>query len=326
LYTRLGEGLLTSGEWMEVGVVRGPDSEWLPRVAPFLGHKNADTRVHIQRSLEGPLDDLQTRYYVGCVDGRIISQVMIVGDRGVGILGHVYTLPEERKKGAYAAVMRHQMADCVREGFRALCLGTGFETPPYWIYHSFGFRSVAPDSGRMKWLASPDAERDLFRPAPVTLRNLQWDDWGWLELHAFQPVRGDEELPRCPTLNEKGQGNVEGPFVTFQLRREREPIQTQVLVSETGATVGWAFLSRDARWFGDAWLLNVYAHPNFTEHMPALLAALELPDEPVAAYATLPDGPRAAALAAAGLQRATVLPRWLRHGSERRDLGVWIKA
>ena len=38
--------------------------------------KNSDYRAHIQQALEGPLDDLQTRFYVGLVDGRIISQIM----------------------------------------------------------------------------------------------------------------------------------------------------------------------------------------------------------------------------------------------------------
>src|SRR5688500_1900224 len=109
MYTPLGSETLKTGERMEIGVVQGPDPEWLPRVVPFLGHKGPDTRVHIRRSLEEPLDALQTRYYVGCVDGEVISQIMVVGDRGAGILGHVYTDPDHRRKGACAAIMARQM-------------------------------------------------------------------------------------------------------------------------------------------------------------------------------------------------------------------------
>src|SRR5437867_677157 len=100
MYTPISEEGLKSGERMEVGVILGPDAEWGPRLVPFLGHKSADYAAHIRKSLETPLDDLETRFYVGSIDGRPISQVMIVGARGAGILGHVFTRPEERRKGA----------------------------------------------------------------------------------------------------------------------------------------------------------------------------------------------------------------------------------
>jgi hypothetical protein len=323
MYTRLGEAALKSGEQMEIGVVLGPDAEWLPKLVPFLGHKSADYAAHIRQALEGPLDALQTRFYVGSVEGRPISQVMIVGDRGAGILGHVFTRPEERRKGACQAIFAAMMEDVTGAGFRVLCLGTGFESPPYWIYHSFGFRSIGPGNGSMKWLAAPDAESALFRGEPTTVRELRWDDWGYLDLLAFQPVTEGEELPRSPTMGLKGQGSLEGPFASLQARRAREPeIQGRALVSESGATVGWALLGRDTRWFRDTWLVEAHAHPAFTAGLPALLASLEWPNAPVAAYLTAPAGPRAAALEGAGLASAAALPGWLEHQG-RRDLTFW---
>jgi hypothetical protein len=324
VYTPLGQQNLKSGETLEVGVVLGPDPEWLPRLVPFLGHKTPDFRAHIEGALGGALDGLQTRFYVGSVHGRLISQIMIVGDGTVGILGHVYTMPEERRKGACAAIMQHQMADCRREGFRVLGLGTGFETPPYWIYHSFGFRSIAAGSGRMKWLAAPVAEAELFRSAPVSVRALRWEDWPWFELLGFLPVAPDEELPRCLTLGTQGQDSLEGPFVSFQARRAREPqIDARVLVSQAGATVGWALLGPDTRWFRRVWLLDLYAHPSFTWHLSDLLAALEWPQDPVTSYTTVAEGPKAAALRTAGFHRAATLEGWLFDGEERRDVIVW---
>ena len=326
MYTALGQETLKSGEPMEVGVVLAPDPEWLPRIAPFLGHKTPDYGEHIRRSLEGPLDELETRFYVGCAGGRIVSQIMIVGGRRVGILGHVYTRPEDRRMGACSRIMRHQMEDCRREGFRALCLGTGFETPPYWIYHSFGFRSIASGSGRMKWLAGPDAEEDLFRPSPATVRDVRWDDWAFFDLLAFQPVSPGEELPRCLTLGARAQESVEGTFVSFQVRREREAqIQAKALVSSAGATAGWALLSPDTRWFRDVWLLDVYAHPAFLGCLPDLLRSLEMPAAPVVAYGTTPEGARAAALAGAGFRRVADLPGWLAHEGTRRHVSVWMR-
>src|SRR5687767_8468625 len=114
MYTPLGEARLKTGERLTIGVVECPDAEWAGRVAPFLGHKRPETREHIGRALAGPLDGLRTFFYVGCVEGRLITEVMVVGARGVGILGHVFTLPEERRKGAYSALMGEQMRDMGR--------------------------------------------------------------------------------------------------------------------------------------------------------------------------------------------------------------------
>src|SRR5947209_8971345 len=155
MYERLGEATLKSGERMEIGVITAPDAEWTERIVPFLGHKGEPYASHIRRSNEGPMDELDTRYYVGHREGRVITEVMIVGARGAGILGHVYTLPEERRKGAYQAVMAAQMADMPGRGYRVLSLGTGFDSAPYRIYQSFSFEGIGPGRGEMLWRSSP---------------------------------------------------------------------------------------------------------------------------------------------------------------------------
>src|SRR5262249_19212993 len=147
MYTPLGSAPLKTGEQLSIGVVECPDEEWAPRVLPFLVHKRPETREHIRRALAAPLDDLRTYFYVGCLGERLITEVMVVGARGAGILGHVFTLKEERRKGAYSALMDLQMRDMGRLGFTVLTLSTGFESPPYRIYHAHGFRSIAPGRG-----------------------------------------------------------------------------------------------------------------------------------------------------------------------------------
>jgi hypothetical protein len=311
---------------LEVGVVRGPDPEWSPRVAPFLGHKGLEYRTHIQRALDGPLDELETRFYVGTVEGRIISQIMIVGARGAGILGHVYTRPDERRKGACNLIMGHQMADCRAAGFRVLCLGTGFDSPPYWIYHSHGFRGIAEGSGQMIWNASTDAQDLLLPGGAATVRELRWDDWGYFDLLAYQPLDEREELPRCPSMGLLGRGSLEGPFVAFQLRRERDPaVKAVVLETGAGATAGWAICGPDPRWFRSVSLLDIHAHPHYHHELPRLVKALELPDGPVHAVLTEPRGPNAAALAAAGFAPEASLGSWLFDGTRRRDTLIWVR-
>jgi hypothetical protein len=247
---------------------------------------------------------------------------------GIGILGHVYTRPDHRQKGAYGALMAAQMAHCAADGYRVLCLGTGFETPPYWIYHKHGFRSIDGISGKMKWLADPMAENDYFRSSSTRVRPMHWDDWAPLELLAYQPLSAGEPLPRSVLFGVKGQGSIEGPFQTVQRRlRRKERISAVVLESERGATVGWAALQPDPFAFGDALQLDLYAHDSFCHEAPRLLEALPLPATGrVNAYTTLSDDYRSTLLEGAGFRRSTTLPDHLNRGGERIPLHVYTRA
>jgi Acetyltransferase (GNAT) domain len=324
MYTRLGEEELKTGERMEVGVVAGPDAAWRDRVAPFLGHKGSDWQAHIVRALEGPLDGLETLFYVGTLEGEIIAQVMIVGSAGAGILGHVFTRPDQRRKGAYQLLMAHQMRDVAARGYRVLTLGTGFDSPPYWIYHGFGFRSLVEGSGQMKWLAHPEAEAELYRPRPTRVRELRWGDWGALGLLAVQPLAPGEEWPRSVAMGCLGPGNLEGPFIGFQLRREREPrARAQALVTEEDLAVGWASVMPDNRWFGQTMALDAHVHPAFAGGLDALVDALDWPDADVVAYVRAGAPGKAAALRRHRFQPVATLPRWLTVAGERGDLELW---
>ena len=326
MYVRLGEATLTTGAPMEIGVIQGPDAEWRDRIVPFLDHKGPDFNAHTRAALEGRLDDLETRFYIGHLDGRPITHVMIVGARGVGILGHVYTLPEERRKGAYAALMPVQMADIARQGYRVLCLGTGFESHPYWIYHAHRFRSIGPGRGQMKWLAHPGAEAECFAPASVRVRDARWDDWGWMDLLGMQPPDAEDELPRAPALGLKDYGSLEGPWCAFQWRRQRDPrIQARVLETDDGRTVGWCILAPDTRWFADTWVLDVYVHPNFRREAARLLEGLTWPERPVAAYLSCPRGWRAEILRQLQFEPIATLSHWLRAERGEIDLAIWVR-
>jgi GNAT superfamily N-acetyltransferase len=330
MYRQLGSVALKSGEQMEIGVVRCPDPSWGAQVIPLLGHKSRETRDHFQRAFAGPLDDLDTRFYVGTIGGFAVTNVMIVGSRGAGILGHVFTRPEHRQKGAFTHLMRAQMDDVRRDGYRLLTLGTGFETHPYWIYHGFGFRSIDGVSGKMKWLADPGAERDLFRPAPSQVRPMRWDDWAWLNAACFQPAAPDEELPRSWVFRAKAQGGAaEGMFQQLQRNVSRnEPITALALQSDTGATVGWVVLQPDSLALGDGASCDLYVLPGFRAEAHRLLAEVPWPHSRVAAYTSYTSGPagwRAAALRAAGFEPAARLPGWLRRDGEPVALDVLVR-
>lgn len=325
MYRQLGAGKLSTGENLIIGVVEAPDAAWAERVGRFLVHKGGDWTYHVEQALHGPLDDLQTRFYVGTVGDELVSQVMITGRPPAGILGHVFTAPAWRQRGAYRQVMAAQMADVRALGFEILTLGTGYASHPYAIYHSFGFRPVAPESGKMRWLADPEAEARFLAPGPAQVRTLGWGDWGALNVVALRPLGEREPLPRLPALGIKGQENAEGPFLTFMCRnRQRPGVTLRALASATGAVVGWCLLTPDRRWFGDAWLFDAATLPAFSSSWPALTADLAWPDAPVYSITT-PDQERAARLTALGFSLQTTLPAWLNRAGAREDVQLWVR-
>ena len=310
MYRDLGAMTLKSGAPLRCGVVIGPDPEWHDRLVPFLGHKRPETREQIRRSLAESLDDLETRYYVGCVEDRLITQVMIAVSRRVGILGHVYTLPECRRQGACVALFERMMDDVRARGDRVLVLSTGYDTPPYWIYHRFGFRSIAPGRGQMKWLASPDAETDLFAPATTTPRRLHWGDWPWVDRLGMQLPTPDEDRPRSALWRLRDFGSLETPFSVFQAHRT-EATHATAFVAAGGSTVGWAILAPDPTWFGDALLLDFYLHPHFVAQAESLLTELLRPAErPVVAITGEPAGWKRRLLGALGFRAQARIATW----------------
>lgn len=331
MYRQLGEGRLHDGTPLELGVVEGPAPDWMDRLAPFLRHKGFDYNYHTEAALTGPLDGLQTLFYVGLVDDQPITQVTIMGARRAGILAHVYTDPAWRQRGAYRQLMAAQMADIAALGYKVLTLITGYDSVPYHIYHSFGFRSVSDGLGCMRWEATPGAAADYMTLAETTVRPTRWDDWPGHNLAAMEPIGAIDWLPRLPMLSMIRQGSVETPFLVFYRRLARWPeAQSLVLESATGAVVGWCHLAPNAATQSDAWLLDLNALPAYQERVGDLLAAVEWPAAPVL-YATtardgaVRDGALSDVLTTHGFRRQATLPGVVEQAGEQRDVRLWLR-
>lgn len=326
MYIPLGTATLKTGQEMEIGVVQGPDHEYADRLREFLGHKPDSFKRHIALSLAGPLEELETRFYIGRLGPSIITQVMTVEYAGVGLLGHVFTRPEHRRQGAYRAVMARQMEDFRRRGGQLLLLGTGYESPPYWIYYSFGFRSVTDGSGFMRYSASDDFEARWFAPAPAQVVPVKWRHWPTLS--ALFAQREGPYL-RNVALGILGQRNFEGGFLDLREALQTpdpssgQPLpQAQLLESKTGAVVGCATMWPDSQWPG-TYLLDVFVHPHFEAGLPDLLAALAPVEAKVLAYAEASATAKNAALAGAGFRREGRLTRQLLLPDGRAE-DVWL--
>lgn len=299
MYTPLAVKPLKTGEPLEIGVVFAPDEAYAPLIKPLLGHKPGSFRWHIDASFEpGRIQGLETRYYVGCLDRRPICNIMTVEYGGMGILGHVFTVPEHRRKGACHLVMAEQMEDFRRRGGKLLTLGTGYDSAPYWIYHAFGFRSIIPGSGFMKCVTDENFESRLLASGGTTVRPPEWRDWPVVNVLCAQT---DGAYVRSVGFGLYGPYNFEGGFLTLMQGMEEQPDwDGRLLISRTGAVVGYATLQPDARWRGNVALLDLFVLPRFTTHTHVLLQALPLPAKKVQCYAEEDADWKVAALLEAG--------------------------
>ncbi len=328
---RLGTATLKTGEKLEIVRITSPDAQEAQAVrnllteqpAPIppefqylfqavkelLAHKSSEWHTHMDAALRGETDALQTRFYLGVLDGRPVANVLTSEQHGIGIVSHVFTHPEHRRKGICRAVMAEQMEDFRGRGGRALLLGTGFETPPYWIYYSFGFRSI--QGGFMRYTAPgfEGFEEDWFAPRHATVVNAEWRHWPLAALLASLP--GPERL-RSYTWRLFGVGNLEHPYVDFMSRRlKRGDAQGIMLEAENGAVVGCGTLVADGTW-PQIRILDVFAHRNFTHRYAEMIQALLPQEGRVIAYVDGDADAKASALEQCGFVREGLLRRHLR--------------
>lgn len=302
MYKILGNTVLKTGQQMEVGVISAPDASHAEEIMKFLGHKPGIFKWHIDRCMTESMDALETRFYVGKVEDAIITNIMTVEHEGIGILGHVFTLPDERRKGACKGAMAFQMEDFRQRKGRALYLGTGYNGHPYHIYKGFGFESVIPESGFMKYYVNSDFEEAYFSPSPVKTKSVEWCDWS--KITALASITCGPVL-RNLKWRSYGPTNFEAGFLIFKQDLEANDVyhDAKMLVSSDGAIVGWGTLSRDTRWRPEIAVLDIFFHPNFADDASLLLSSLSFPDSKVQCYVEHTAEDKVAVLEDAGFTR-----------------------
>ena len=99
-----------------------------------------------------------------------------------------------------------------------------------------------------------------------------------------------------------GPTNFESGFLSFKHALETEDVydDAKLLISSSGAIVGWATVSRDARWRPATAVLDLFSHPNFVENVPVLLSAMKFPNVKVQCYVDSGAEKKAEVLEAAG--------------------------
>jgi GNAT superfamily N-acetyltransferase len=345
MYQPLGRVTLKTHETMRVASLRAPAGRFAKAIRAFLGHKGHPWLLHVDLANEGQTDALQTAYTIGLIGREIAGNVMIVSDGRVGILGHVFTAPPHRRKGICQALMAAAVDGFRGSGGLALSLGTGYDSPAYWIYHSLGFRGIEPANGHMLFESREGGLGRYFAPGPVRVEDVRWEHWAGISLLFSLPAgtareraalagvgldpRYTVDLPAGDAIRSYAYGvygpvGFEGGFLHLMADRARLSPQAKVLVSRAGSVVGAAILQPDSRWPGRNRTLDLFVHPNFAGAEPKLLRALKLPPGgKVQAYLDHPSASRASALAAAGFRREAILRRQLDRRGHRTDVLVF---
>lgn len=274
----LASHALGSGENLDIVLVKAPDAPRRQDVQHLLAHKGTEWQTHIAAALDGRTDQLETRFYLGVCGGRAVANVMTTEYLDVGILGHVFTTPDRRRQGICSAVLRAALDDFAARGGAVLLLGTGFESPAYWIYHSFGFRSLR--GGFMRWAApgKEDFEAEWFETALVRPVELAWRHLPLLALLASVP--GPERL-RSAAWAVEGIGNLEWAGVRFMHDQvSGVPAHAVVLEGANGAVLGCATayplrVGPDPTGLpGTQMVVDCFCHPAHRDATAALLDAL----------------------------------------------------
>ena len=324
MYNKFAEVELKTGESMEVGIITAPDEEHAEEIKKFLGHKAGNFKWHIERCVVEPLEALDTRFYVGKVYEKIITNIMIVEHHRVGILGHVFTIPSQRRKGACKGVMSHQMEDFRQRGGEALYLGTGYNSHAYHIYKSFGFDSVYPKSGFMKYYAIEDFDDRYFGPGDVYVKEVEWHDW--TKMAALMGIVEGDYL-RSVAFGMYGPASFEGGFLRFkhELEKGKTYHDAKLLESDTGAIVGMATVARDERWQPHTAVLDLFIHPNLWESSSVLLDAIHLPDAKVQCYLDAKSAGKAETLENLGFHHEATLKNQIQRDGQGTDVLIFAR-
>ena len=281
MYEVLGKAELKTGETVEIGVLTPPVGECKENLRRLLGHKEQEWVWQIDKCLDGETDEMVARFYVAKRGDDLISNVSTFESGSVGILGHVWTPVDERRKGLCTRIFDKLMDHHRARGGGLLLLGTGFDTPPYDIYQRYGFAGYYDGSGLMRYCADDDFEAKYFAPARTLVVDMTWGAYPKANALAAE----EEEYVKSMAYRKFYKDSVEDAFVYVMQELEKgEGSCAKVLESEsTGAVVAYAWTIPDRRFRG-VFIMDLCCHPNHMKDTGKLLAEMTWPDAKVMTY------------------------------------------
>jgi GNAT superfamily N-acetyltransferase len=322
MYQRLCDAQVKTGETVEIAVITPVDPAWTGPLQKLLGHKGPEWLWQVNLSLEGKTDALESRFYVARRGDVLVSHICTFEKDGIGLLGHVWTPPEERRKGLSSAILRVLMDDFRARGGRTMLLNTHYDTPPWHIYRNFGFEAYCEGSGCMRYRIEPDLERKYFARGASSVVDASWAAWPRLNLL----VAGPEEFVKSIAYSKFYMDYVEDAYIYLMTERANNPrVSVRLLESDsTAAVVGYAWVVPDKR-FPEVFLLDLYSHPNHPAGYGPLLEAIRWPAAKVQCYVEAGRRTKARALKSVGFSLEATLKAQIKKPSGPADLWIFSK-
>ncbi len=287
MYEDTGNAQLKSGETVETCLLTALEPTWAPKMLNLIDHKPSPWRSQAEAALTVGLD-VESRFYVLHRDGQPLANIMTTEVAGVGFLGHVYTVPEDRRQGAASVLLQKIMANFRKRAGRVLFLSTDFDSPPYHLYASFGFEPIEPGSGEMCFYTSSQDQfnSEYFAPGPVKIQPMSWPHWAT----AAPLLAGSwPGVVRCAAQKLFSRRSSECPLLALVMdnaarKTAGRPPRGVVLVKpRTAAVAGLACFDTHPLWQTTT-IIDVYCHDEHWRHAGELLEALEAPSGRHIAY------------------------------------------
>jgi hypothetical protein len=146
---------LSTGEQVNVAIITCPDLAWAEHIEKLLSHKGEPWNWQNSQFLRTDVG-FETRFYLLHHNGIPFANVLLSECNGLGIVNHVWTVPEDRQKGASKGLMRIVMDDFKEHNGQALFLQAGYGEIAYHMYKKFGFESIESESGYMHWYTNSE--------------------------------------------------------------------------------------------------------------------------------------------------------------------------
>lgn len=309
MFQNLGQVDLKSGERVQMGVVIAPDATWADRIEQLLVHKGEPWNWQNSEILRMDVG-VDARFYILHREGNPFANIMTVEANGVGILGHVWTKPADRRKGAISLLMEQVMNDFRERSGKALCLGTTFDSPPFYIYRSFGFEEIEAASDYMMYYADSRQvfEKAFYQEGPLDISPLAWRDWPLLPFLFTSDFPG---VVRCAPLRLFGRQSSEEGILPLLQNPGKYAHAAVLRHQETYTPFGFAACLPDAVW-PNMMTIDVYCVPGYWSSAAALLEQLHLPqNKPCVAYNDASCPEKTAFLNEAGFTESGCLKQWV---------------
>jgi GNAT superfamily N-acetyltransferase len=271
----LSSEILSDGRRIEVLRIQEPDEVFRDKLVSLLGHKGEPWVWQMQEGLSGRTGGLENIYYAGRFEDRLIGNITIWRNVDIGCLAHVFTVPEMRKLGVARILLGAALDDFKGAGGRALVLTTGFESMPWRLYASFGFKGSRPEDsygGMVKFFADTNWG-NLFRGPAQKVSRAEWRHFIGTQFLTGSP---GPEVVRSLVFPVLGAEFVEGQYISFMRRRQHgEPVEARVLEGPGACVLGCALVGPHPHWGSLARrkALDVFCHPLGREKAGELVKA-----------------------------------------------------